>query len=270
MIVAYNQFAYYYDRLMEDMPYAEWLEFLQQCWKQYGLPQTIADLGCGTGSIALPLAQQGHEVYGIDISEDMLAVAQQKAQEAESQHLFQGKGRVTWLQQDLRDWSLPVQVDAVISLCDCMNYLLEEEDVQQAFRQAYDGLKAGSIFVFDVHTPLQLESYAEEQPFFLNEDDIAYIWTSELDEERCEIEHSLTIFSQVPANIGKSGYEQGDYFQRLEEYHSQRAYSLSWLKQQLLAVGFNEVACYGDFVWKPATDTTQRAFFVARKQLDSI
>lgn len=78
MIVAYNQFAYYYDRLMEGMPYAEWLEFLQQCWKQYGLPQTIADLGCGTGSLALPLAQQGHEVYGIDLSEDMLAVAQQR------------------------------------------------------------------------------------------------------------------------------------------------------------------------------------------------
>ncbi|WP_282941417.1 class I SAM-dependent methyltransferase [Paenibacillus sp. RC67] len=261
--MAYELFAYHYDRLMEEMPYAEWLDFLSQCWDKYGRPRTIADLGCGTGNIAIPLAQQGYEVYGIDLSEDMLAVAQQKAHEAERAQAFSGKGAITWLQQDLRDWSLLQPVDAVISLCDCMNYLLEEEEVVEALGQAYAALKDGGVFVFDVHTPYQLESYAEEQPFFLNEDDIAYIWTSELDAERCEIEHALTIF--VRENGRDNVYDAAERFQRVDEVHIQRAYPLTWIKQQVMAAGFHEVDCYADFMWKSVTDTTQRAFFVARK-----
>ncbi|ULL17700.1 class I SAM-dependent methyltransferase [Paenibacillus sp. H1-7] len=259
--MAYELFAYHYDRLMEDMPYAEWLDFLNQCWVKYGQPQTVADLGCGTGNIALPLAQQGYEVFGIDLSEDMLAVAQQKAYEAQREQPFQGRGEVTWLQQDMRDWSLMQPVDAVISLCDCMNYLLEEEDVAQAIRQAYAGLKEGGLFVFDVHTRHQLESYAEEQPFFLNEDDIAYIWTSDYDSERCEIEHALTIFVKDEA----SSHGADECFRRVEELHSQRAYPLEWLKQELQEAGFREVDVYADFMWKSVAEETERAFFVARK-----
>jgi SAM-dependent methyltransferase len=264
--LAYDVFAYHYDRLMEDMPYEEWLGFLRQCWDKYGQPRTVADLGCGTGSIAIPLAQQGYEVFGIDLSEDMLAVAQNKSLEAERQHPFPGTGGVTWLQQDLRDWSLMGPVDAVISLCDCFNYLLEEDEVSRAFTQAYTGLKDGGVFVFDVHTPYQLQAYAESQPFFLNEEDIAYIWTSELDPDRCEIEHALTIFTKENADGQGSAADAGaDRFRRIEEYHIQRAYPLEWLKGQLLEAGFQEVGCFADFMWKPVTETTQRAFFVARK-----
>ncbi|MCS7458534.1 class I SAM-dependent methyltransferase [Paenibacillus doosanensis] len=264
--VAYELFAYHYDRLMEEMPYPQWLDFLGRCWDKYGHPQEIADLGCGTGSIAIPLARQGYAVYGIDLSEDMLAVAQQKAAEAQRERPFSGKGEVTWLQQDMRDWSLLKPVDAVISLCDCLNYLLEEQDITEAFASAYAGLKDGGLFVFDVHTPYQLEAYAEEQPFFLNEDDIAYIWTSELDEERCEIEHALTIFVQEAAGADQARQAAGEErFRRVDEVHVQRAYPLDWLKRQLLSAGFKEVDCYADFLWKSVTETTQRAFFVARK-----
>lgn len=259
--MAYDRFASYYDRLMEEMPYPEWLDFLGQCWGKYGRPQTIADLGCGTGSLSIPLAQQGYEVFGIDLSEDMLAVAQQKALEAQRNQTFPAGGAITWLQQDMREWGLHRPVDAVISMCDCINYLLEEDDVAQTFTQVYEGLNAGGTFVFDVHTPYQLEAYAEAQPFFLNEEDIAYIWTSELDEERCEIEHALTIFVK-DEDLEAIGQER---FRRIEELHVQRAYPLVWMKQQLQAAGFSEVAVYGDFLWKSVTETTQRAFFVARK-----
>jgi SAM-dependent methyltransferase len=265
--MAYDLFAYQYDRLMEDMPYAEWLRFLQECWDKYGRPQTIVDLGCGTGSIAIPLAREGHEVFGIDLSEDMLAVAQHKANEAEDKHRHTGKGRssITWLQQDMRDWSLLRPVDAVISLCDCINYLLEEEEVRQTFSRTYAGLKAGGLFVFDVHTAYQFETYAEEQPFFLNDDDVAYIWTSELDMERCQIEHALTIFAKRFTANGAYGDQTEELFQRIEEYHIQRAYSLEWLESELLAAGFAQVESCTDFTWQPLTEHTQRAFFIARK-----
>ncbi|MFH5182718.1 class I SAM-dependent DNA methyltransferase [Paenibacillus sp. TAB 01] len=261
--MAYAEFAYLYDRLMEEMPYPEWLDFLSQCWSKYGKPRTLADLGCGTGSLSIPLARQGIEVYGIDLSDDMLAVAQQKGAEAERHQPFPAGGSVAWLQQDMREWSLHRQVDAVISLCDCLNYLLEEEEVAQTFQQVFAGLNPGGLFVFDVHTPYQLEAYAEAQPFFLNEDDVAYIWTSELDAERCEIEHALTIFvSDMERGSSNTGSER---FRRVDELHVQRAYPMAWLKRQLQQTGFSEVEMYGDFAWKSVTKTTQRAFFVARK-----
>ncbi|PZE22907.1 class I SAM-dependent DNA methyltransferase [Paenibacillus xerothermodurans] len=263
--MAYELFAYHYDRLMEDMPYDAWLGFLRECWERYGKPKTIADLGCGTGSIAIPLARQGYEVFGIDSSENMLAVAQRKSVEAGRTEPFPSTGSVTWLQQDLRDWNLIEPVDAVISLCDCFNYLLEEDEVIQAFVQAYRGLEEKGLFVFDMHTPHQLRTYAKEQPFFLNDDDIAYIWTSELDAERCEIEHALTIFVKETKDAPESTGSGAERFRRVEEFQSQRAYPVEWVEAQLRTAGFSEVDCYADFTWSSVTEMTERAFFVARK-----
>jgi SAM-dependent methyltransferase len=253
--MSYERFAYTYDRLMREMPYGDWLRFAREAWNEYGItPKTIVDLGCGTGNIAIPLGLEGFDVTGIDLSEDMLAVALQKAENQQS--LLKG-GSLKWIHQDMREWQLMEPVDVVISLCDCMNYLLEETDIVQAFRQTYQGLKPRGLFLFDVHTPKQLKNYAESQPFSLNEEDIAYIWTSEYDEEQMKIDHALTIFIQDE--------EEKDSFQRIEEHHSQRAYPLKWLEQQLFAAGFSEVRQAADFRWQLPIPSTERAFFAARK-----
>ncbi|MEC0230549.1 class I SAM-dependent DNA methyltransferase [Paenibacillus alba] len=253
--MSYEKFAYTYDRLMNNMPYEDWLRFAKESFDRYGLqPAVIADLGCGTGNLTIPLAVAGYQMTGIDLSEDMLAVAEQKA--AEHKSPFRG-GAIRWVQQDLREWDLGEPVDAAISFCDSLNYLLEEEDITDAFRQTFEGLKPGGLFLFDVHTPEQLFAYAESQPFFLNEEDVAYIWTSELDEERVQIEHDLTIF------VKESGHK--DVFRRIDEIHQQRAYPLDWLRQMLLAAGFSEVHLAADFTWDEPTRLTERAFFIAKK-----
>ncbi|SDM87038.1 Methyltransferase domain-containing protein [Paenibacillus sp. yr247] len=253
--MSYEKFAYTYDRLMNSMPYDEWLRFVKESFERFGMqPSTVVDLGCGTGNLTIPLALEGYQMTGIDLSEDMLAVAEQKSNEHNGQ--LRG-GTIRWVQQDLREWDLGEQVDAALSFCDSLNYLLEEEDIVDAFRQTFEGLKPGGLFLFDVHTPEQLFAYAESQPFFLNEDDVAYIWTSELDEERVQIEHDLTIF--VKDSSGR------DTFRRIDETHQQRAYSLQWLGQMLLAAGFTQVHMAADFTWEQPTLLTERAFFVAKK-----
>lgn len=266
--MAYHHFAYRYDRLMEDMPYPDWLRFAEQAWDKYGKPRTVVDLGCGTGNIAVPLAQQGYDVIGIDLSEDMLAVAHAKNEEARRRQSPGSQGSLRLLQQDMREWELPQPADAVISFCDCFNYLLEESDIVQALKKTYDGLRPGGVFVFDMHTPHTLTQYAEAQPFFLNEDDIAYIWTCELDEARCEIEHALTIFSLAAGNgeAEDGGIKRGQAcFERTQEYHVQRAYPIRWVEEQLKAAGFQDVNAYGDFLWKQPTEHTERVFFTAVK-----
>lgn len=253
--MSYEEFAYTYDRLMNTMPYKDWLRFVKESFDRFGVkPATIVDLGCGTGNLTIPLAMEGYQLTGIDLSEDMLAVADQKAGEQLS--LLRG-GAIRWLQQDLREWELGESVDVALSFCDSLNYLLEEEDIIDAFRQTYEGLKPGGLFLFDVHTPQQLFAYAEAQPFFLNEDDVAYIWTSELDEERVQIQHDLTIF------VKESGSKER--FRRIDETHEQRAYALDWLESVLRAAGFREVHKAADFTWDQPTKLTERAFFIAKK-----
>ncbi|MBD2866751.1 class I SAM-dependent DNA methyltransferase [Paenibacillus oceani] len=271
----YEQFAYIYDKLMEDMPYPQWLRFIRQCWDSYGKPQTVVDLGCGTGNLTIPLAQSGLRVFGIDLSDDMLAVAQEKTEQRHRTFPFASGGSVTWLQQDMTEWELTEPVDSVISCCDCINYLTEETDLAGTFRRTFAGLKEGGTFIFDVHTEHQLRSYAEMQPFLLNDDDVSYIWTSELDEERCEIEHDLAIFvresewlaadsqTKEPARDLKD--TNGARYVRIDETHVQRAYPLERIESLLREVGFSRIHRFADFKLKPPVAETERAFFVCVK-----
>jgi len=239
------------------MPYAEWMLFARWCFGQYGMPRSIVDLGCGTGNIAIPLAKSGFEVFGIDLSADMLAIARSKWDEPPVRN--QGNS-IRWLQQDMRDWELPHPVDAVISFCDCLNYLTEEADVVQTFRQTYAGLTPGGLFLFDVHAPRTLERYAEDQPFIYNEKDIAYLWSSEYDAVTQSIRHDITFFVREDGATQSSGL-----YRRFEESHTQRAYDPQWLAEQLAAAGFELLHRCADFDWSPPKEDSERLFFVARK-----
>ncbi|PYI51961.1 class I SAM-dependent DNA methyltransferase [Paenibacillus flagellatus] len=252
---------------MEEMPYPQWLRFVRQCWDRYGAPRSVVDLGCGTGNLSIPLAQSGLRVYGIDLSDDMLAVAQEKTERQERMFPFAPGGSVTWLQQDMREWELAEPVDSVLSCCDCINYLTEEDDLAATFRRTYAGLKDGGTFIFDVHTEGQLRSYAEMQPFVLNDDDISYIWTSELDEERCEIEHELAIFVRESEwGEERTAAADGAKYVRIDETHVQRAYPLDRIEALLREAGFADVRRYADFALKAPSVGTERAFFVALKK----
>ncbi|TCZ77045.1 class I SAM-dependent methyltransferase [Paenibacillus albiflavus] len=250
--MAYEQFAYAYDRLMSEMPYSDWVKWTEDRYRDYGLaPKTAIDLGCGTGAITIPLAKSGMKVYGLDLSDDMLAIAHDKSEGVK----LPAGASLMWMQGDLRNWELPESVDLVVSFCDCMNYLLEEADIEAAFEQVYHGLARNGLFLFDVHAPAVFRSYAEEQPFVLDEEDVSYIWTSELDEERMEIEHNLSIFVQ----------QTNGAYHKIEEQHVQRAYEIAWLHDLLVQVGFSEIRIMADFTNESPNDESMRIFFAARK-----
>lgn len=260
----YRQFAAVYDRLMEDMPYSEWMSFARRSWDKYGVPKTVVDLGCGTGNMTIPLARSGFSVFAIDISSEMLSVARSKWDEPTSRGGYRDDpGTIRWLQQDMRDWDLPQPVDAVISFCDCLNYLTESQDVTATFHQTYAGLAPGGLFLFDVHSPRQLERYAEEQPFVYDEKDVAYLWTCDYDPARKEIEHSLTFFIQEEPTYGNGG--GGALYSRFEESHVQRAYDPEWIAGQLSEVGFELLHRCADFTWDKPNEESERLFYVARK-----
>lgn len=255
MTGSYGQFALVYDQLMEDMPYADWLGFARECWTRYGMPSSVADLGCGTGSLAIPLARSGFDVYGIDLSSEMLSVARSKWDETPQQAIRPRSGTIRWLQQDMTSWELAEPIDAVISFCDCINYLTDEADVEAAFRSTYNALKPGGSFLFDVHPPATLIRYGEEQPFVLDERDIAYIWTCDFEPQDCRIQHNLSIFAR----------ESDGRFNRFEETHVQRAYDPEWIVGALAKAGFTTVERFADFKLERPNVQSERLFFAAFK-----
>lgn len=251
MSQSYKEFATVYDQLMMDMPYDQWLQFAQDVWNSFQLkPTTVVDLGCGTGTIAISLAKQGMNVTGIDLSSTMLEIAEDKWK-SEHNHV----GQLQLIEADMSQWSLHEQVDSVISFCDCLNYIVDEDNLLATFYATYNGLKAGGIFTFDVHDISRFEEYAEEQPFVYDEDGISYIWTSDYDDEEHIIDHQLAIF-----------VEQSDgRYRRIDEEHTQRAYEPQWLYGALQSVGFSEVHIYREFELSPYDEHTKRLFFVAIK-----
>jgi SAM-dependent methyltransferase len=267
----YGRFARVYDRLMEQMPYADWLAFLEACFARYGKPRSIVDLGCGTGNLAIPLAGAGYRVLGIDLSEDMLDVARRKAAKAGVP-----PETLAWSCQDMREWRVEKPADCVFSFCDCLNYLLEEEDIRRVFRRTFDGLAPGGLFAFDVHAPARMPAYAEDQPYVWDEDGLAYIWTCEYDPERIAVEHHLTFFvredadEDSAASSGDSSADSSggiDRYVRFREVHRQRAYMPDFLSDELRRAGFIVLDRCADFAWQLPDEESERIFFVARKPI---
>jgi hypothetical protein len=158
------------------------------------------------------------------------------------------------VEQDMRELSLP-PVDAVISLCDSLSYLTEEEDVRQTFFRVYEHLKPGGTFLFDVHSPFKILHGFGDNTFTLNEDEVSYIWQCFCDPARLEVEHQLTFFLRQANGL----------YLRVEEVHVQRAYQpiqmIGWLRE----AGFEDITLTADFHNLPPQETSERLFFAARK-----
>lgn len=247
--MSYKEFSAVYDKLMEDMPYDKWMDWIEQTWKDYGKPNTAAELGCGTGTLTIPLAEKGVRMYGIDISPDMLAVASAKARN--QANLLQGS--VQWLEQDMAHLHLPEKVDAVYAYCDSLNYIIDEQHVHEVFRLVYQHLQPGGVFSFDMWSSEQFAWYGSAHPFVWDEDELSYIWTCDFDENSSTIVHELSIFVQEASGL----------YRKIEETHVQRAYPTIWIEDTLKAVGFARCKITADFTNEPPNGTAQRIFVTA-------
>ena len=140
--MSYENFAYYYDSLMDEQFYEDCYQFiLEHC--QF---EEVFELGCGTGEIAIRLAKDHKIVYASDISTDMLEVAKQKAIANQVNLILQ---RV-----NMCDFETSRPVDLILCLCDSINYLLEPHQIMQTFQNVFRSLKAGGTFIFDIDSLL--------------------------------------------------------------------------------------------------------------------
>ena len=113
--------------------------------REYGIADGILlELGCGTGSMTELLSRNGYDMIGVDSSEDMLEIAVEKRDNSGLDILY--------LMQDMREFELYGTVRAVISVCDSINYILDNEELACVFSLVNNYLDPEGIFIFDCNT----------------------------------------------------------------------------------------------------------------------
>ena len=240
--MSYQDFASVYDRLMMEVDYQAWAKSLQKRLEIYGIKDgLLLDLGCGTGSMTLLLAQAGYDMIGIDNSSDMLEVARQKA-------FLAGCQDILFLQQDMESFELYGTVRGIISTCDCMNYLLDLDTVQKVCALALNYLDYDGIFIFDILLPYYYQEVLGNQTYVRHWEEGSYIWENTYD--------SLTRLNQCDLSIFVE--EESGLYRGIFEEHTQRGYFLEEIKEVLEKVGFEDISFFHEISMEPATSTSQR------------
>lgn len=243
---AYHNLAASYDRLTNDVAYDAVVDFYFQILEREGLePRTAVDLACGTGSVSLLLACRGLGVIGVDMSEEMLSVASQKAQSLTSPPMF--------VCQKLQQLHLPRGVDLAVCALDSLDYITEPADCETAIRRIYRALNPGGCFIFDVNTPEKLRSM--DGQIFLDEDDDVYcVWRGEFDERTNICSYAMDLFQRT-----------GTTWKRSFEEHREYAYTAQQLTEYLRSAGFTNIAVYADRRFEAPVEGEQRIYIKARK-----
>jgi len=247
--MAYTNLALIYDRLMEDINYNQWVDYLiKQMENHQALGKVVLDLGCGTGSISVALTQRGYKVTGIDISPEMLTQAEQKARVAGA--------NIPFYQQDIRDLELDFQPDTVIATFDTLNYILNEQDLRSVFGGIYRKLRENGLLIFDLNTDYKLVEVLGENTFTYNTENLVYIWENSYDNKSKICQMDLSFFALE---------EKSGKYLRFDETHLEKAYDEKEIIELLARTGFKLLGIYGELTFEPPRQDEERVFFVARK-----
>lgn len=272
---AYRDFAEVYDIFMDETPYEEWAGLIGDLIEKYGVSKPIRtavkkadapggkddeallsernlvlDLGCGTGTLTELLYEKGYDMMGIDNSEEMLQIAMNKKEQSGSEILY--------LCQDMRELDLYSTVGTVISVCDSVNYLLQDEEMEETFSLVNNYLYPGGIFIFDFNTLYKYENIIGDTTIAENRDECSFIWENFYHEKEHINEYDLTIFVRDE--------KEKSLFRRFCETHYQRGYTLGEMERFIKNAGMELVLALDGDTHKAPTAESERIYIVCRRQ----
>ena len=243
----YGRFAAVYDAMMHDVDREAWAAYLDALLKESGA-HDILDCACGTGAMSIALYLRGYHVVANDVSPEMLMEARNNAFRA-------GAKRIIFICEDMRKLRIHKPVDALVSVCDGVNYLTSLNDVLAFFQSAYTCLKPGGVLLFDISAPYKFETILDSNTFTEETDDYAYIWKNAYDPRSRLCEMELTCF-----------VKNGTMYDRFSETHLQRSHTVEELTGLLQTAGFTDIRAMHAFTREPAKADSERIQFAARKE----
>lgn len=247
---AYTSFASVYDTFMDNIPYEEWAEYLIDLLKEYGISDgLVLDLGCGTGNMTELLATAGYDMIGVDNAEEMLEIAMEKREKSGHDILY--------LLQDMREFELYGTVKAIVSICDSINYVTEEEELLEVFRLANNYLDPKGIFIFDFNTVYKYREVLGNQTIAEDREDCSFIWDNYYYEDEQINEYELSLFIRE---------NDSDLYRKYQEMHYQKAYDLETIKVLVEESGLEYVTAFDAFTRNQPTKESERIYVVAREK----
>lgn len=239
---AYSALSGFYDRLMTDYNYSEMLGFiLSEIGVKGKCGLSLAD---GTGKASIALSKAGAKMTASDFSPDMLREAMENAKAA-GQSIIYTLG-------DLNAFTPFKAYDFIVAVCDGLNYLLPENR-GEFFLAAYRSLVPGGKFIFDISSGYKLAEVLNNNTFFLDEDDLAYIFSNRFDKKAGKIDMSVTLFAR-----------EGDLFRRYEDDSAQYIHGKDELISAADKAGFTVRVLDGTSFGEPRADSERLLFVLGR------
>ena len=150
---AYGGFALVYDEFMDNVDYHQWCDYAAKLLTKYGAKDgTLVEIGCGTGTGTMLLHEKGYNMIGIDLSQEMLEIAESKKEEED----------IVYVLQDATNLQLPYAVPAMVSIGDSMNYITDYGDFTKVFERVNEYLEDDGVFVFDLKTKKYFSDIGEK------------------------------------------------------------------------------------------------------------
>ena len=247
----YDVLARRYDILQSDMDCEKWAVYLSDIIKKYlatgNKNPDIIDLGCGTGSVDVPLmkATKANSLVGLDNAEEMLSVAASR----------EGGDEIIWSAQDITDFELPGNVDVFVSLLDTLDHIMDAEVLSGIFKKVSEYLNDGGLFVFDVITKKHLEETFGDNVFFQDYGEFTLLWDNDYDSEEEVNTAYLTFFEE----------EEDGLYRRYDGELIERFYSEDDLKDMASKAGLTHLGTFGELKMTSPDEDEERIFLVFRK-----
>ncbi len=212
----YKNFSKVYDLMMEYSNYEEWEDIVEDKIRVYGNdPETILDLGCGTGEVLMRLAPR-YKMTGVDLSEEMVKIAKSKID------------TVRFSVQDMRSFRLEEKNDITISLFDTINHLVSIEGLRETFQSVWNNLNKGGLYIFDIVTRELMEEMFQGGNFIDGREEIFIVWEHEYDDE-LELDYVDTTFFHK---------EESGLYKKITEKYIKKIFTVEEVIRTAKEVGF--------------------------------
>lgn len=247
--MSYDIFSSVYDILTENVEYERISHKICSLLHKNGVDRgLLLDLGCGTGTLSFLLEQKGFDIIGVDASEDMLSVANEKKYEDDSSALF--------LCQKAEELDLFGTIQCAVSTLDTFNHIDSIERIEKAISLVSLFMDMNGIFIFDMNTPYKHKEILGNNTFVYDMDEVYCVWQNSYDENAERTDIDLDFFIKN---------EDDECFERYSESFSEYEYDINEIISIIKKCGFTLLATTDDYSDNPVSDTTERITFICKK-----
>ena len=208
----YNFFPRIYDEFMEYADYSKWKDLVINITKKYNVPRdSILDLGCGTGSLLLELNADFSNLYGLDISENMIKKAKEKAKKYQVD--------IKFFRDDMITFERKEKFNVIVSFFDTLNHILSEEELLLHFKTVKNNLAGNGVYIFDYVDRDFMNEMFKNNIFVDKRENFTCIWQLSQDDQIDFIESTYFVKNK------NSTYD------KVKEVYTKKIYSLEILKK---------------------------------------